>query len=393
MKQLSLLILSLLLFSRVSAQQQVKDFAYINAKIDSIAAELSTETYKAPPDVYNIFANARISEADRIKIARKIQQMFVQERYANLYHLGHSLLARMWNIYPEQNTVKVNQLLLEIYLEYYYYPIKPSYDALIDIHYYDLNRRKNYTAKSKQRIFEIIKEQKTEKEFDIWFQYEKSFPPDTVFWGKIANKLLKEREIQNETVYIKIRDSLDAENIYNYTKREFDNLKISNDLIFMTGFLDMKECIPILQAQLPEAIANDNQWQQRERAIRYTLARLGDKQQKQYVIDNMLDYRQYFDRVYFSYFRDDELMWRFIDVNYHSDKRMNIDGDRTISAGLKAMSDVYPYIKNVPKELEFPYISNDINDDYKWAKALYEWMIKNKNKIKFDYDGEKKGFW
>jgi hypothetical protein len=395
MKNFKIIILVLLFVNGVNAQQkQQKDFVYYNAKIDSIVSELSTETHTYQ-DVYSIFSGADLNELERVKVAQKIKKMFEEEKYTNLYILGHSLIARMWNIYPKVNTTKVNQQLLELYLKYYFYPTKNSDDAyVIDSYYYDLNRQKNYTVTSKKRILEILKGEKTENEFELWLRYKKSFPPDTEYWRKVAERLMKKRKIRNDTILIQIIDSLVTDVKYSSAKQDFDNLEISNYLILMTGFLDMKECIPVLQSQLQIAIENDDMWKRRERAIRFALARLGDKEQRNYVMENMMSYKQYFNRDYFSYFRDDEMMWKFIDVNYHSKETIKIysigDG---ISSGLKTMSDVYPYVKNVPEELAYPYISNDINDDYKWAKDFYEWLTANKSKIKFDYDGEKKGFW
>ena len=46
----------------------------------------------------------------------------------------------------------------------------------------------------------------------------------------------------------------------------------------------------------------------------------------------------------------------------------------------------------MPKELDYPYRSN--NDDLynQWAKSFYEWLMNNREKIEFNYDGEKKWF-
>jgi uncharacterized protein YlaN (UPF0358 family) len=399
MKNLKIIILGMLFINNLYSQQQNKDFTYCNAKIDSIFTELSVKTYKYPKNIDSIFAKTKISEKEQTKIVQKIWKMFEQEEYTNLYILGHCLLDEMWKRYYNYNIGKVSQQLLDVYLKYYFYPVKPSYEDLIDIRYYDLNRRKNYTVKSKQRIFELLKDGKNEKEFELWLKYRQSRITDdriekgSTYW-KIAESLMKKLEIQNDTVCMQIRDSIITESVYNAAKQDFDELKIFNYLILMAGFLDMKECIPVLQSQLPEAIEKDDMWQSRERAIRYALARLGDKEQQNYVIENMMGYEQYFDTDYFSYFRDDEMMWKFIDVNYHSNQMIMIysEGDG-ISSALKTMSDVYPYVKNISKKLAYPYTSKDINDDYKWAKEFYEWLMANKNKIKFDYDGEKKGFW
>jgi hypothetical protein len=398
MKKLKIIIFGLLFINNLYSQHQYKDFAYCNAKIDSITSELSIQTYKYPTNLSNIFAETNLNEAERIKIVQKIRKLFEQEEYTNLYVLGHYLLDEMWRTYPNQNTVKVNQHLLELYLQYYFYPTKNSNDTyVVDDFYYDLNRQKNYTVKSKQRILEILKGEKTEKEFELWLKYRQSLmtganiEKGSTYW-RIAERLMKKREIQNDNVCRQIMDSIITEDVYNAAKREFAKLKISNYLILMTGFLDMKECIPVLQSQLQTAIENDDMWKRRERAIRFALARLGDKEQRNYVMENMMSY-DYFHRDYFSYFRDDEVMWKCIDVNYNSKETISIFGDFSIPASLKVMCDVSAYVKNIPEELDFPSKRNDMNDHYKWAKDFYEWLTANKSKIKFDYDGEKKGYW
>jgi hypothetical protein len=30
-----------------------------------------------------------------------------------------------------------------------------------------------------------------------------------------------------------------------------------------------------------------------------------------------------------------------------------------------------------------------MEEEYKWDKALYKWLMENKNTVKFDYSGEK----
>jgi hypothetical protein len=205
-------------------------------------------------------------------------------------------------------------------------------------------------------------------------------------WTEIAARNMEQRSVKNDTVLQLIRDSLMNNEINESAKKEFESLQIDNELIRMTGLLDMKECIPVLKQKLSHCIESDCLYGQ-ENAYRYALARLGDEEQRRYVLDILMGI-ELFDRRDFAYFRDDEMIWKYIEVNYFSNIVIN-----RISANLLTMNNVYPYIKNLPEELAFPYKTNDMNEDYKWAKLLYEWLMSHKATVEFDYDGEKSWFW
>jgi hypothetical protein len=124
----------------------------------------------------------------------------------------------------------------------------------------------------------------------------------------------------------------------------------------------------------------------------YALARMGDKEQRKYVLDSLMKIGQFIGED-FAYFKDDEMVWKYIETNYFSKERYPILSDFDIHASLKTMSDVYPYIKSVPKELEYSDSFKTMEEEYRWAKNLYEWLMANKRKVKFDYEGEKEFSW
>ncbi|MDR3219182.1 MAG: hypothetical protein LBU22_09470 [Dysgonamonadaceae bacterium] len=171
-------------------------------------------------------------------------------------------------------------------------------------------------------------------------------------------------------------------------KKEFSSLQIANELIRIIGLLDMKECIPVLKQKLSHCIESDCLYGQ-EKAYRYTLARLGDEEQRRYVLDILVDIYT-FSKEDIAYFRDDEITWRYIELNYFSDKPIpGESGNSTYPASLAAMSNVYPYIKNIPEALKYPR-AQTMQPYLEWAKSFYEWLMANKANIAFDYDGEKK---
>jgi hypothetical protein len=104
-----------------------------------------------------------------------------------------------------------------------------------------------------------------------------------------------------------------------------------------------------------------------------------------------MDIRSFYN-TYFAYFRDDNITWRYIDVNYSSNKNVQIFGDGSIPSSLFTMDVIYPFIKDLPKELKFK-LSNTEREDYQWAEKLHEWLMKNRNSVKFNYDVNDGWFW
>jgi putative transposase len=57
---------------------------------------------------------------------------------------------------------------------------------------------------------------------------------------------------------------------------------------------------------------------------------------------------------------------------------------------------ICPYIRDLPKELNNPYYIDtkaEMEDFHKWEKLLYEWLMKNRDSIKFNYDVNDGWFW
>jgi hypothetical protein len=300
----------------------------------------------------------------------------------------------MWWMWPDNNSLEIKQMLMELYLQYYFYPGTAQI-----INSYDINGKFYYSKKAKKRIVEILENKKTKEEYEAWLNYEKFLPGSIIRNKWVAEELIKKQKIQNDAIIQQIRDRISTEYINEATQRMLESRQIEPHLIRMIGLLEMKECSPVLKKNLQECIQNECLGERRK-AYRYALARLGDKEQRQYILDSLMDVgsnnysnEKYFDRKDFSYFKEDEMIWRYIEVNYFSNRQIGIFSEGSIPASLKTMNDVYPFVKNVPQELEFPYVSSDMNDDYKWTKAFYEWLMANKDKVEFDYEGEKRWFW
>jgi len=392
MKKIILICICIGLYHSFYAQQK-RDFAYFNNRIDSLILDLSIGTYKDINDVR--FYNSILNENEKKKLIDKIEKLLRQKEYANLYRLGHQLLYDMWWMSPDNNTLEIKQKIMELYLQYYFYPGK---DKIINSYGYDKDRNFYFTKKSKQRINEILVDRKTEKEYDAWLNFEKSLR-DNILTSEYLTKLfLKKQEVQSDSILQQIRDSIYTEYVSAEAKKNLESLQIEPDIIRMIGLLDMKECIPALEQNLQFCIQNKCQEKQ-IKAYRYALVKLGDKEQRKYILDNLMDIgnnnysdEKYFDREDFSYFQDDEMIWRYIEVNYCSGKMIGILSNVSIPSNFKTMNDVYPFIKNVPKELIYTDLSND-KEENQWSQSLYEWLMANKDKVEFDYEGEKRFPW
>jgi len=401
MKKLFLVIISTFLFCNLYAQQ--RDFAFFNHRIDSLTQIYSTKEWQEM--IYgNYFDYTNLNVKGKEKLIIKVRKLFEQEEYANLYRYGHRIIYDMWWMYPNNNSLEIKQKLIELYLQYYFYP---GTSRIIDSYRYDKNRNLYFTKKSKQRIIELLENKKTDKEYLACLNYRKTLSSSITVSEHFIKLLIKERNVQNDTIIQQIRDSVYTEYVSAATKKDLESLQLEPDLIRMIGLLDMKECIPALKKNMESCIANMDTCDfgtcrcSRDdiKAYRYALAKLGDKEQRQYILDNLMNIgnnnysdEKYFDRKDFSYFRDDEMIWRYIKINYSSGKMIGILSDVYISASLKTMNDVYPFIKNIPKELIFPDFATD-KEENQWAQSLYDWVMANKDKVEFDYEGEKKFPW
>jgi len=366
------------IFINIKAQP-VKDYKYYNHKLDSLVTAYSVNAIKKDAET-DLFRNQgdKLTAKDKLKLIKKIEGMFKQIKYTNLYLLGNELIYNLYTYHKKDNTVEIQQKLMELYLTYYFYPVQKK----SIVQYVDNNSIVNYSPKAQKEILKILKGEKTKQASDLWLKYYQSF--------SLKNEQLHRNDTiskELQTQIKQIRDSLSLVFINQRAKEEFESLKISDDLVRMIGLLNMKESIPYLQQEL--SAIEDDECRCRERSFRFALARLGDKEQKAYILENFMNY-PYFDRDDFSYFQDDDMMWKFIEANYHSEKMVKIMSglDLRFPSRLVTIFDVYRFLKDVPIELEMPK-SEYLNDPshYQWVKSLYEWLMANKDNVEFDYDG------
>ena len=388
MKNTILTIIFTFCFVGLSAQNK-QDYNYYNHKIDSLISVYSIDTLKSISEVYSLFRGADLTDKEKKKLIGKIENMFQQKKYVNLYQLGHELIRSIWRIYPDSNSHKIKQLLLEAYLQYYFYPGVNYFFIGI----YDFDSHIYYSSIAKKRIKEILEGKKIEAEYEAMVMFSQSanlkYPERG--WRE-ATQIMKTQNIENEKMLQQIRDSLLMEQNIRMAKEYVEGLHIQPGLIKMIGLLDMNECIPTLKENLQTCIEN-NCPNSQTKAYRYAIAQLGDDEQRQYILDNLMDVFS-FSKEDFLYFKDDEMVWRYIDINYGLNESYSIFSDLSIPVYVKAMDAVFPFIKNVPKELDFPGLPvMKIDDQPKWAKSFYEWLMENRDTIEFDYEGEKEWFW
>jgi hypothetical protein len=397
MRKIILLIVSMCMCINFYAQNNNLNFKYYNAKLDSVIYKYSIGVNKNPYSDMPNFYNADLSEMDRKKIIIRIEKLFKQNKYSNLYSLAHITLYNLWQIYPAKNTLKIRQLLLEVFLKYYFYPGQRWY--LISPYYDDLDIINDYTTAAKKRIFDMLKGKKTQEEYNAQILHRESIPVNVDGFKRDVERTIKTQKIQDESIIKKITDSIYVEKMINSAKKTLQEKQIEPDLILMIGFLNMQECVPALQEKLQELITKKTKNNKREeygvsiitmyidyeQAYRFALAKLGDKMQYQYILDSFIPTR-FFDKKFLSYFRDDSITWKYVDINYSKDETIQTLSDGGgIPMSLYSMDAICPFIKDLPKELEFKLINTE-EGDYKWAESLHEWLIKNKYAVKFNYN-------
>ena len=371
----------------IFAQNNSKNLEYYNAKLDSVILKYSIDTNKNPfNDVCN-FDNADLTEMDRQKIIDKIKNLFEQDKYSNLHSLAHVALYNLWQIYPIKNTAKIKQKLLELFLKYYFYPGQRGYPISSD--YSDLNIRNDYTKQAKKRIFNMLEGDKSQEEYAANLLFVKSIPEYMNSCERRARRVISKQQAPNDTIFEHIKDSFCNEYILNTAKTVLAEEQIQSDIILMAGFLGMKECIPTMQKNLQAEIAENKYHRNTEIAYRLALAKLGDKEQYQYTLDTIIS-TEYFTKNFLSYFRDDNITWRYVNANYSSSGSY-YNGDFYVPMRLYTMDAICPFIEDMPKDLKFKRKTK--NEDYKNAETLYEWLMKNRDSVKFNYDVNDGWFW
>ena len=390
MKRNIIVIITFFCLSSNLYGQQQRDFIFFKDRIDSLTQIYSTKEWQEM--IYgNYFDNTNLSVKEKKELIVKVRELFEQEEYANLYRYGHRIIYDMWAMRPNNNSLEIKAKLIELYLQYYFYPESEKI-----IYCYPDWDYPYYSKKARNLLAEIVENKKTEKEYDAWLNFEKSLPSNISISEKLAKELMKKWESQNDTVIKQLRDSIYLKRIYDGVEKNLESLQIEPDMIRMIGLLDMNECIPVLKQNLQLCIQNKCHEKQIQ-AYRYALARLGDKEQFQYIIDHLMnnDYsggQVHFHGKDFSYFKNDEMIWKYLEFNFNSGKRI-FDGTMFVPAKLQTMGNVYLYIKNLPKELEYPNFKDGMEGELKWAQSLYEWLIANKDTVEFDYEGEKRIMW
>jgi hypothetical protein len=266
----------------------------------------------------------------------------------------------------------------------------------------------DYTRAAKKRIFDMLKGKKTQEEYNAEILYQASIPVNVRSFERKVEQTIKRRKIQDEITIKKITDSIYVEEMINYAKGILQEKQLEPDLILMTGFLNMKECIPPLQEKLQEFVTektkNNNKQEygitiktrdlacMEEQACRFALAKLGDKTQYKYILDTFIPTR-YFDKKFLSYFRDDKITWKYIDVNYLPNETIQVLTEGAPMT-VYCMDVILPFIKNSPVELHNPFWTSKTEaENYRWAEALHDWLMKNRDSVKFNYDAKEGWFW
>jgi hypothetical protein len=164
MKKTVLTIGVLLSFCVCQAQ---KDIRYYNQKIDSLVQVYSVPKYISVNDLDFSLEKAILSTNDKDQLIKKIEKLYKQETYINLYSLASVMLRDMFYNKSEK---AIRQKITEISLEYYYYPLTSKFDSR------DVS---DYSPKAKKLLLEVLQKYNNKKKdkqlFNLYMIREKEY--------------------------------------------------------------------------------------------------------------------------------------------------------------------------------------------------------------------------
>ena len=385
MKKIIIFSLCVVLFNSINAQT-VKNLDYYNKQIEMLIEDCSAGELKKDYYIIIDFADAILSLSEKEEVIKKIESLYKQEDCIWLYESISYSINNFFFHARKDSTPVIRQKLVELYLKYYFYPYLRS-------SYIPYASKEDFNPNAQKRLIEILEGKKTKEEYELYVKKWRELEQKSEFGWSEATRIMKESNREGDDVLKQIRDSIiETREIPMMAHREFDRQQISEWLVFVMGDLELKNSIPALQKALMACEENNCQ-PALENSYRITLARLGDKEQYNYMVNNMLDI-DIFNVWHFIYFRDDELIWKYLELNY--------DPKRKVPSGLSGVSlpadfmtvqNIAPYIKNLPEDLQFPTKARYVSEQEAWGKEVYKWLIENKERVEFDYDGEKNWFW
>ena len=372
-----------------SMAQQVKKLELYLSEIDQMLEDCATgekflsENY--PLSLENV---AKFSNSEKLEYIAKIEDLFLQEKCMQLYREGNKLLNALF-FYERHNSssLVVRQKLVEVFLKYYFYPYMQEGRIIYAT-------KDDFTQKAQKRLIEVLDEKKTEKEYELYVKDAREIITPTDRGWREAAKIMKESGRVGDDVLMQIRDSIiENRDIPIKAKGGFDLAQMNIYLLYRIGDLNLKKAVPVLQKNLSVRQENDSWRSDEEYSYRITLVRLGDKEQYNYMVNNMLDI-DVFNVWHFPYFHDDAVIWKYIELNYNSDRMIDtgLSGVR-YPADFMTIHNIAPYIKNLPENLQFPTKDLSRDNQIAWGKKVYKWIMDNKDTVEFDYDKEKKWFW
>ena len=376
--KLSLISLILMLCGTITAQQE--NYAFYEQKIDSLTQEYAILEYKRTNEVPYFFHGFQLNDKETEMVINKLVKLYEQESYVNLQMLSSRLLSDLFN-----NTNRIfRQRIIEVSLEHYFYPWQSeiiSRDTL------------DYSPKAKILLHEVLQEKDKKENWDKYFNlYVKSNLDNKYrnesYYLKDAKQILGESA--NSILLNQTADSLWL-NSYAIpeAKQALESDKITDRQVRLIGFLEMKECIPDLRKALQEHVSSKQLYGEgKERALREALVRLGDKEQEDFLIQNAAEYLPYEVRQDLNYMRSPRVIWGFIDYNRNNTGMTWMFSDEGSIFPMRSMSiwHALAFVKNPPKEL----ISEDkglnsIEEFIQYHERLYEWMVKNKESIEYQF--------
>ena len=205
---------------------------------------------------------------------------------------------------------------------------------------YHLNKS-DFNLMARERLVNLLRKQYTRKEEERYVKhYTRAIFADTIFFTQLTYQELEKDKSLN---YENTRDSIIAGVLEKYKNQLYNNYDgYSIHLPLLMGWLDMKECIPLL-----DSIQNV----EGDISTMITLARLGNKQYQQFFME-----QEKIDLYIAFYIGTQDLIAKYGEELYSDEKRYFImgppDTNEEIPIVYNVILELQEYIANFPQLIE-----------------------------------------
>ena len=231
--------------------------------------------------------------------------------------------------------------------------------------------RKNFNQQAKNRLTNLLLKQYTSEEVYRYVKNDSRFMVDDKFIEDWAIHESERRNISIEEAKYSIMNTITKD-----SKDKLYNKKYSFNLPVLIGWLNIKECIPILEKSIQNPNGN--------LSVKIALARLGNKKYQQYFLD-----RETIDMNTAFYIGTQDLIAKYGEELYSEEKKYFMQPGKKIPIVYNVIISLQDNLLNFPKLTDESYIYKQEQIDALPPNILEDarqWMKENKGKYVINPD-------